>query len=539
MLSMSRAFILESPAERAGLKAGDKITAIEGHPITWEGSLTHVWMNHRPGDGIDLTVTGPESPTPTQLHGIFRAARTGAEREGVVHSLSLRLLNLYPFVFLIVGFAVLFLRVDDRNAWLLALMFGGFLAIPAVNDNFLSAPAWLRLPAMAYRATFENMVTGVFLFFFSVFPVRSPIDRRFPWLKWAALAGVGVTSLVSMPRNLGMDFPYPAWLTSQGIHFVLSGFNYSVLVLGFISLVWNDLEVTSADARRKIRVIMWGTLIGVVPATIFLAASEFVGFAWPPLLVACIVVLLWLFPLSFAYAVVKHRVLEIPVLLRRSARYLLVQRGFIILLIALSAGITLTFAKSFSRYLEAFTSIAMPGAIALGSVFGCVLLWTGVQVHNNVGRRIDRAFFRNAYDARLVMEQLVEKTRTATTRQELGELLQQHLNDALRPTSVVVYLESREALLSVISGVVPPGAEELSTSKPFLVELARYAKPWEWVGMSLNEQPPPAALVALAPECVVPIPGRDARLAGLDHSRNAPVGGTVHPRGQAAFEPGR
>ena len=43
-------------------------------------------------------------------------------------------------------------------------------------------------------------------------------------------------------------------------------------------------------------------------------------------------VLLWLFPLSFAYAVVKHRVLEIPVLLRRSARYLLVQRGFVILL---------------------------------------------------------------------------------------------------------------------------------------------------------------------------------------------------------------
>ena len=79
----------------------------------------------------------------------------------------------------------------------------------------------------------------------------------------------------------------------------------------------------------------------------------------------------------------------------------------------------------------------MSGAIGARLVFGCVLLWTGVQVHNNVGRCIDCAFFRNAYDARLVMEQLVEKTRTATTRREVAELLQQHLNDALRPTSVV------------------------------------------------------------------------------------------------------
>jgi hypothetical protein len=40
-------------------------------------------------------------------------------------------------------------------------------------------------------------------------------------------------------------------------------------------------------------------------------------------------------PLSFAYAVVRHRVLEIPVLLKRSARHLLAQRGLTILLLVL------------------------------------------------------------------------------------------------------------------------------------------------------------------------------------------------------------
>lgn len=504
-----------SPAERAGLKAGDKIVAVEGHPITWEGSLGRVWSSHRPGDGIDVVVLRPGSSTPITLHAIFQASHAGKQQEGVVHSLSVSLLNLYPFVFLIVGFAVLFLRVDDPNAWLLALLFAGFLAIPPANDGFLGAPAWLRTIALVYRAVFNSTVTGVFLFFFSVFPLRSPIDRRFPRLKWAALAVVGLIALVSLPRNLGMDVHYPAWLMSQGTHFAMSGFIYSVLGLGFISLIANDLTVTSADAKRKIRIIMWGTLVGTVPATVFLAATEFAAFSWPSWLVVCIIPLLWLFPLSFAYAVVKHRVLEIPVLLRRSARYLLVQRGFVILLIALSLGVTLAFAMSFSRYLEKFTSGAVPGAIALGSVFGSVLLWTGVQVHNNVGRRIDRAFFRNAYDARLVMEQLVERTRTATTRDQLADLLQQHLNEALQPSSVLAYLESHEGLLSVLSGAVQPGAETLSPSDPFLRELARYGKTWDIVNMRLNEQPLPSALASLAPECLVPICGRDARLAGL------------------------
>lgn len=504
-----------SPAERAGLKAGDKIVAVEGHPITWEGSLGRVWSNHHPGDGVDLLVLRPGQATAITLHAIFRASHAGNQQEGVVHSLSVRLLNLYPFVFLTVGFAVLFLRVDDPSAWLLAILFAGFLAIPPANDGFLGSPPGWRTFALGYRAIFNGTVTGIFLFFFSVFPVRSPIDRRFPWLKWLALAVVGLVSLAYLPRNLGMDLRYPAWLMSQGAHFVLSGIGYVVLGLGFVSLIANGLTATSADARRKVRVLMWGTLVGTVPATLFLAATEFADFSWPSWLVACIIPLLWLFPLSFAYAVVKHRVLEIPVLLRRSARYLLVQRGFIILLIALSVGVTLAFAMSFSRYLQAFTSVAMPGAIALGSVFGCVLLWTGVQVHNNVGRRIDKAFFRNSYDARLLMEQLVEKTRTATTRDELANLLQEHLNEALQPNFVLVYLESREGRLSPVSGTGPRGAERLSSTEPFLLELARYGKPWEIVNMHLNEQPLPSAVVSLAPECLVPIPGRDARLAGL------------------------
>ncbi|HVH70427.1 MAG TPA: PP2C family protein-serine/threonine phosphatase, partial [Candidatus Dormibacteraeota bacterium] len=60
----------------------------------------------------------------------------------------------------------------------------------------------------------------------------------------------------------------------------------------------------------------------VLPRTAWQASFLLLSFVWP----------LW-----FAYAVVKHRVLEIPVLLKRSARFVLVQRGYFVFLFAVAA----------------------------------------------------------------------------------------------------------------------------------------------------------------------------------------------------------
>ena len=187
-------------------------------------------------------------------------------------------------------------------------------------------------------------------------------------------------------------------------------------------------------------------MVSFGPNLLDLLVRDFTGWQDPPWLGAIHTALLFVFPLSFAYAVAVHRVLEIPVLLRRSARYLLVQRGFTFLLSLVSIGLTLLFANSFARYLQPVVEIAQPSGIALGAVFGTALLWGGTQLHKRVSGRIDRAFFRSAYDARMILEDLAKKTRTATDRAELARLLQQHLTHALHPSSLTVSLQPGESL---------------------------------------------------------------------------------------------
>ena len=483
-----------SPARAAGLQSNDRILKINGNPLRNAASLGDEWEKHKPGDSVQLTIQRAARPAPFVITGVFRAAG-GASSEGRVQQLGRDIAGTYPVAFLVVGLAVLFLRLEDANAWLLALLFAGFIALPSFSNNYLGLSRPWRPFAANYRAVFDSMFAGLFFFFFAVFPTRSPLDRRARWLKWAAL-------LVA-----ACFIPVPEGLTRLRLAPIL----YAFVVLGLISLIWNAVSTDTPEARRKIRVILWGTLVGVVPAISMLAANDFLGFHVPGWLVVPIILLLWLFPLSFAYAVVKHRVLEIPVLLKRSARYLLVQRGFLFLHLAVSvaAAVLFAWALTSSRLL---TPVGLTGGIA----FGSVLALGGLRIQRAASERIDRAFFRNAYDARLIMQDLAQKTRTATDRAELATLLENHLNEALRPSSLALYLESSDGRLSAERGQIPSGLRTLSPDEPALAALARHARPWEVSGEKQRKDSPFfSALSPLDPECLVPMLGRDGRLVGL------------------------
>ncbi len=506
-------------AAQAGLRAGDLILAINGQPLDTLNPFSDEVWNGRPGDTVALSVERPGETRPLELRVVLEPVPRGAGEKSWAQAFAEQLLVNYPLLFLAVGLPVLFLRVEDRNAWLLALLFAGMIALAPLVWLGLEPriPRALRGYAVGYKILFNGLSAALFCYFFAVFPVASPVDRRLPWVKTALL---GVAAAVCVPLAVwafaaGSFLPLmrfgnglPSWAGYAITTYFFGGF-----LLGLVSLVGNAFAAPAGEARRKTRVMIWGTVVGMTPAILLYAAAisrrqdpyQYPFWVWAP----CIITM-FLIPLSFGYAVLKHRVMEIPVLLRRSARHVLVQRGAVTFGALAGTGITLVSARMFSRLFP-----AQPEAsVAVGIAFGALLLSIGVAGGKRLKERIDRAFFRKAYDARKILEDLATKARTARSHRELGALIRSQLQEALEPAALVVYLETADGRLDAEQGTVPAGMETIPATNPLLAELARRGQPWD-APPELSRAYGLGVLGASQPECLVPMLGRDARLMGV------------------------
>ena len=532
-------------AEQAGLRAGDRVVALDGRPLE-PLAFNKLMLSTAAGETVRFTVARPGKEEALILSLTLRPAppprmfiNVSASQRFAVMSL-----QVYPLLYLVVGLAVLFLRVDNPNAWLLALVFGGFLAGgPGAGETLASLkpfegfihPAWLRGAFVSFEAVMWILFPALFYYFFATFPNPSPLDCRLPWLKRAFLAlavtyavwlgyfvvKAGFLPLLIVMNWLGAESSLPQVASlparpvfQRGLFRLFPVFMVSGCALGLASLVWNSLRPASPEARRKTRVMVWGTVAGVSPA-LTVAAPYVIGKApanlplWAFVLIGsagCLV------PLSFAYAVVKYRVLEIPVLLKRSARYLLVKRGFAVLVLLLFASANALFTLSFSRFFAVNVNLAM----AVGVGFGIVLARVSAPALRRSTERIDRAFFRSAYDARQVLERLAHKSRKATRREQLATLLETEINEALHPTSVSVYLEANDGNLRLQrAGARSDLAPLLSPEIPLLRELARRGEPFEIPPPEGAEGPRASMFGLLQPECLVPLVGSDGHLTGV------------------------
>src|SRR5271166_3677809 len=522
-----------SPAERAGLRTGDHIIGVNGRPLEADIGSDEAYLRGRPGDPVEITVERPGEPDPLMLHGVFRAAAQSRTQEGLARSSAVQVIGLFPVPFLLVAFAVLLLRLEEPNAWLLALLFCAFIGAPSfTNPAALSPP--LRAFALAFRDVSSGMLCPLFYLFFAVFPRQSPLDLRFPWLKWAGL----LWGICTVLPGLGTGDPgLPQLVThllgSRNADVINSSVKYAFLALGMISLAQNSFTTAvPPEARRKSRVILWGTAAGVLPVVLGRAAVDFAGYHPTFWLDTALVLVVFLYPLSFAYAVVKHHVMELPMLLRRSARYVLVQRGFVVVMFMVAACAIALFTHVFSRFVRADANIGM----TLSAVFGIILVWSSAPLVKRGTERIDRAFFRSAYDAHLILEQLAEKIRTVTDRHELATLLQLQIAGALHPKSLACYLEAGDGNLVAEGGLaareintvsvalprpmfpfrlgavfVPRDLETVPAMLPLLQEVAQRGKAWDVP----QDNGPAGDLGPLAPECMVPILGRENNLIGL------------------------
>lgn len=511
-----RAVLPDSPAARAGLQPGDRVVSANGRIIRTLSDWTVVRVNLDAGHAAPLKIERDGREFETELTLMQSSWKDWSSREGMV----LLMVRVAQLITLILAIVIAFSRPYE----LINRVGGWFLATVATMSFLLPygmASTWRELPtvvgAFLWIPLFSTTVFAPLLFtFFSIFPHRL-FRARWVWLL------VWLPVLFSLPSRAHYYYTmiYRPDRVPTEPDWILTATNFIAPVYvfaGLVALIVNYRNLQEANEKRRVRVLVAGSIVGWLGALILMSyywgpASRLVAaFYFSPAFILPVILFL-LFPISFAYVVVKHRVMEIPVLLRRSARYLLVQRGFIVFIFLLSAGATFLFINIFSTFVQPDSESRAAG-IALGVGFGMLLAWVGAQAERRITERIDRAFFRSAYDARQILEDLAEKARTAVDRAELASLLAQHLNQALHPDSLAIYLESSDGRLIVEGGPEVSAPETLSLRQFVLAELVERSEAWD---VSIEERARAALseVGAMEAEWLVPVFGREARLVGV------------------------
>jgi phosphoserine phosphatase RsbU/P len=524
------------PAAAAGLEVSDRISAVDGAPLTELRPLLDGLGQRSVGDVVTFTVEARDDQqardVPVRLvrSSELRGPGVSIGLDGwsagpALTTVVLGAMHVYPLVFLAVLAFVLLQRPDDRNAWAMSFAFAGFIAGAPLLQLEPVLPPPIRGFMVGLSLGFSTLWPATLYFFFAVFPEPSWLDRKMPWLKYL-FAGFG--ALLAVPVFAGAlwtNSSYPMWWAMETlggpwqVRF-LRVYSLAGVLLAIASLATNAFG--SPETRRKTQVILAGTVAGLLP--IVLLNIVLMVTAGPPERVvpfwmfAVAVLALSLVPLSIAYALVKHRVLELPVLFRRSARYLLVRHGLVTL--ALLVGLVCTFAVA-ALLEDAFPAdphVGRSAGLLLGAMFGGMLALTGHRAWRPAQERIDRAFFRTAYDARRILEQLAADSRTATDRHALAFRIEQALEAALHPRALHVYLrcEAQPDLLVAAGEDAETLAHlPLDTRTPCLARLADEGLAVTLGPDDLADDGDFAACRALEPEMLVPIAGRSGRLEGL------------------------
>jgi sigma-B regulation protein RsbU (phosphoserine phosphatase) len=198
----------------------------------------------------------------------------------------------------------------------------------------------------------------------------------------------------------------------------------------------------------------------------------------------------------------------IPVLLKQSARYVLVRRGFALLLLLLALSVNVVLGIGLSRMFQMYPGLAM----SIGGAVGIALAWVAAPAVRRTAERIDRAFFRDAYDARLILQKLAQSVRAIESREQLPGLIEKEFTLALHPSSIAVYLRDSHADLQPPPRVppLPSVPAGFLTGNPGL----RMREP---VDASANGDFSAflPALGTLQPECLAPMLSRSGELLGL------------------------
>jgi two-component system NtrC family sensor kinase len=408
------------PGDKAGVRIGDTVLAVDGEEALNPADLQARLARTAPGARLTYSLLRAEER---------RAVAVDVKPLPKGNVTLFYYLSLVGFFSLLVGTIVMLRRPPDRAAlhfYAICLLF--FLMYSTSYTGKLNFADWTLLWTDHLSILFLPVA---FLHFCLSFPERR-LSRARAWMIPAAympalgLAGAAVATQVLFATTDNRD---ALWRITTAIDRWKPLYFGALFAISFATLLDSYRKTRSLTARKQMKWLVWGTGTGVLPFFLFYAIPFALGREPQLAMELAGYIPLALIPLSLAYAVVKHRLMDVELIFRRTLVYILAIAG----IVGICLLVVNLFEVALSQDHEPHVTI-----IAILSTLVVTLLFTSVK--SRVQEAIDRLFYRERYNSRRVLLRMSQDLNADLDLARMAERLLGGVDAALGVSSLALFL---------------------------------------------------------------------------------------------------
>ena len=413
-------------ASAAGLRRGDVLIAIDGHPVQRVADVEQLLREAEAGQSSRYTILRLGAREVVDL----RIAQIPSSPRVLYYFLAA--VGIFT---LLTGAAVRLRRPRDPATlhffWLCVAFFGVF--------TFSFSGRLDRLDWVFYWADAVSMLVlpPLFLHFTLVFPERTRrwtagrIGRAVVPLAYAPAVLLGVVHVVALARGT-TDSTRVVQLLSTLDRLELL-YLAGCLIAALAALARALTEVRSITGRRQLRWIAWGTALGGAPFALGYAVPFALGmYASLPMQLSAIP--LGLIPLASASAIVRYRLMDIEVIVKRALVYA-----------AALAAIVAIYAVMLQTVERVWLQGDREHNWVIAFLATLVALLLAPPVKNAVQNVLDRAFYRDRYDYRRALVGFARDLNSDLDLHRLAERLVTRVVETLVVDRMALMLEDESA----------------------------------------------------------------------------------------------
>lgn len=287
----------------------------------------------------------------------------------------------------------------------------------------------------------------LFVHFCLRYPVRSDVFGERRWQTLGLYIPASVITIAVLLVTIVPHLPFVA--LSDFVSSTVSSIKFwprlnLLLIAHFVTgvgagagiLIWRFLSSKQAVVRQRLKWAMWGTIVSVVPILSFQIARRFFYLPEDTLTVAMTTLPLALIPLSFGHSVVRYRLMDVDVVVRRAFVYAVTAVAIAVMIggVALALVLLVRIDGDLST-----TEITLRALIAIIAMAAIVLL--SEPLKNFLHERANRFFYGERYDLRQGLLDFGRTLSATTAFVPLLDSLAERLIQVLDLEKVAIFIE--------------------------------------------------------------------------------------------------